>query len=59
MNILAFRGDFPNFSLGRLAFDLEEQGGDPPDLAKAGFFHPLHQGRVRVSKRDFRGAFVG
>ena len=58
-NIPDSSGRFSIPLLAGLAFNLQKQVGDPPDLAKAGFFHPLHQRRVGVGERDFRGAFKG
>ena len=59
MNITGSRGNFSGLLPASLGFNLRKQVGDPPALAKAGFFHPLHQRRVGVGGRDFRRAFLG
>src|SRR5271169_83171 len=48
INILGSPGDFFGFLLASLTFYLEEQGGDPPDLTKAGLFHP--QGHTNLAR---------
>jgi len=46
INIQGSRGVFLSFLLPGLAFNLQQQVGDPPDLANAGIFHSPHERRV-------------
>ena len=41
-----------------MAFNLQQQVGDPPDFPKVGILHSPHEPRVGMGGRDFRGALT-